>query len=89
MANATADKAAADKAAANAAGHEAKADRERHNIWLHSRWTPREWNTEADDLMNEKFEAFERGLLIPARVEVLPWLVLPRLLETGLAWQRQ
>ena len=62
---------------------------ERHNIWLHSRWTPREWNTEADDLTNEKFEAFECGHRIPVRVEDLPWLVLPKLLATGLAWQTQ
>ena len=51
------------------------------SIQLHLRWVPRESNTEADDLTNQKFDAFDKDLRVPVVGADLPWLVLPRIMQ--------
>jgi hypothetical protein len=51
------------------------------SIQLHLRWVPRESNTEADDLTNGKFDAFNKDLRVHVIGADLPWLVLPRIMK--------
>ena len=50
------------------------------SVQLHLRWVPRDSNTEADDLTNEKFDAFDQALRINLEGNAIPWLVLPRIM---------
>ena len=65
---------------------ELAAVQENHNLWVFSRWTPRDFNTEADDLTNEKLWAFDCRRRIQVDIRRLPWRVLPGLLKSGLEW---
>ena len=51
------------------------------SIQLHLRWVPRESNTEADDLTNGKFDAFNKDLRVHVVGADLPWLALPRIMK--------
>jgi hypothetical protein len=50
------------------------------NMLLDLRWQPREMNQAADDLTNEKFEAFSPENRLSPSLSSLPWLVLPKLM---------
>ena len=50
------------------------------SVQLHLQWVPRDSNTEADDLTNVEFCAFNPALRIPVDGRTLPWLVLPRIM---------
>ena len=52
-------------------------------------WAPREVNQEADDLTNEKFEAFSDRLRVPVVLKDLPWIYLPTALEQGMEFYGQ
>ena len=59
---------------------------EHHNLWVHSCWTPRDRNSEADALTNGDYRDFDLRHRVQVDIRNLPWLVLPGLLSTGLAW---
>jgi hypothetical protein len=48
------------------------------NRLLDLRWQPREMNQAADDLTNEKFEAFSLKNRLSLSLSSMPWLVLPK-----------
>ncbi|CAE8685181.1 unnamed protein product [Polarella glacialis] len=50
---------------------------------LHLGWTCREFNQEADDLTNDKFDGFNPSRRIPIEGYAIPWLVLPGMMEAS------
>ena len=51
---------------------------------LELNWAPRTHNQEADDLTNQKFEAFDpKHRVTVDDLGLLPWLILPRFMDQG------
>ena len=68
---------------------EASAQMERLGLDLSLTWVPREVNSEADALSNLRFEGFDPSRRLEARVQDLPFLVLPTLEARAVAFYHQ
>ena len=59
---------------------------ERRGLDLPLEWAPREMNAEADALADGRAEGFSPSRRVEINLRDPPWLVLPRLLQTGEAF---
>jgi hypothetical protein len=56
---------------------------EARNLVADLEWVPRELNDEADALSRGIFDGFDPRLRVPVDLDLVPWRVLPLMLEQG------
>ncbi len=66
---------------------ELAAQLEHHQMRLNVEWAPRDYNQEADDLSNLRFDGFHPARRLGTRVEDLNFIVLDRLLRHALDFE--
>ena len=56
---------------------------------LQLHWIPREQNEESDDLSKGRLDAFNPKLRVEAKLEDLPWMVIPKLVQHAMEFDKE
>ena len=56
---------------------------------LQLHWIPREQNEESDDLSKGRLDAFNPKLRLEARFESMPWMVIPKLVDHAMEFDKE